>query len=527
LGMSRRPNPYDEGLVLTAAMRVAAGQIPHRDFYANYGPAQFYLLAGLFRMFGESLLIERLFDSFIKAMLVAALYAIVLSYCRKSIAAVTSVVALLWLCYLNNLSGTPVIPVSLLNLVGLTLILPIFLRGVSTRRMLSAGAVAGVAALFRYDTGIALLGIQACVVAIASYFKGTPRALQNFASSFWPCLLGFAAVTSPFALYYLSVAPLHPLVYDIVLYPSQYYHHGRNLPFPGISRRALENLEVYLPLAAIGLSLYVGVTSALRARGAHTAGSHRSAEEQRVFGFLVTFALLALAMYLKGFVRITVDQMFLTIAPTLLLIAVLFQHRLPLPRLLRASILGLVGLSVLAVTWATIHKVKELYLTHLSIPEALVMPAGKMSPERQEWCKTKNPLTWGICFLPDDDRIHVIEFIDSHTAPDERLYLGLDKHERIFANDNITYFAAQRLPATMWSHFDPGLQNSRGTQTEMIHELDVNAPPYIVLDSEFDTMHEPNDSSRSSGVTLLDDYIRNDYRPIQTFGRMSIWQRIK
>ena len=57
VGMYRRAGVYDEGLALTAAMRVAAGQIPHRDFYANYGPAEFYILAGLFKVFGQSLLI--------------------------------------------------------------------------------------------------------------------------------------------------------------------------------------------------------------------------------------------------------------------------------------------------------------------------------------------------------------------------------------------------------------------------------------------------------------------------------------
>ena len=39
-------------------------------------------------------------------------------------------------------------------------------------------------------------------------------------------------------------------------------------------------------------------------------------------------------------------------------------------------------------------------------------------------------------------------------------------------------------------------------------------------------MNEPNDSSRSSGVTLLDEYIHKNYQYTQTFGRMSIWQRI-
>jgi hypothetical protein len=54
----------------------------------------------------------------------------------------------------------------------------------------------------------------------------------------------------------------------------------------------------------------------------------------------------------------------------------------------------------------------------------------------------------------------------------------------------------------------------------------VNAPPYIVLDSEFDSMREPNDSSKSTGVTLLDEYLRKKYRRAETFGEMSVWQRV-
>jgi Dolichyl-phosphate-mannose-protein mannosyltransferase len=518
LGMSRRPNPYDEGLVLTAAMRVASGQIPHRDFYANYGPGQFYVLAGLFRVFGESLLVERLFDAFIKALLVASLFAVTLSYCRKRVAGVTALVALLWLVCANSVIGTPVIPVALLNLVGLTLILPVFQQNASTRRMLAAGAIAGMAALFRYDTGIALFAIQACVVGFAIYLKDTPRSLHSFLSNFWPCLVGFAAVTLPFAFYYLSVAPLHPIVYDIFLYPGKYYHRGRNLPFPRVSRVSLELLEVYLPLAAIGISFYIVI------RQRTSAGNDRAL---RLLGFLLTFALLALAMYFKGYVRIMIDQMLLCIIPTLLLTAVLFEHRSSFRPLSRAGVVVLAGLSLLAVSSATFHRVKELHLTHISVVEWILTPAGKVSPEHREWCATRNPLTRGFCFLPDDDRIRVIDFIDSHTAPDQRLYLGLTNHSRIFVNDNITYFATQRLPATMWSHFDPGLQNSYDTQIEMARELNLTAPPYIVLDSEYDAVREPNESSRSTGVTLLDDYIRNNYRPVEHFARMTIWQRVE
>jgi hypothetical protein len=527
--MSRRPNIYDEGLVLTAAMRVAAGQIPHRDFYANYGPAQFYILAGLFKVFGEALLVERLFDLLIKALTVTCVYAITSSYCRRSIAAYTSIVSLLWLVGLNAYSGSPVIPVSLLNLIGSALILPVFLRSVSIRRMCAAGAVAGAAALFRYDTGVALLGVQACAIAIAIYLRveGMSNRVRTFAYSFWPYLVGFAVVTLPPALYYLSVAPLHPVVYDIILYPRHYYYRSRNLPFPVISLRELDYLGIYLPIVVAVISLYALMRSRLRARGNDASSFQVAPEGRRWHGFLVTFGLLLLVMYLKGFVRVGLFQLYLAIIPSLLLMAVLFQHRSSFPGPVRFTVTCLMSLSLLAAAWSTLHEVRFLYLRHLSVPERMLSSALRASPEAQTaWCNGTNALTKGFCFLPEDDRVRTIEFIDSHTTPEQRLYVGTTKHDRIYANDNLIYFATQRLPATMWSHFDPGLQNSYGIQTQMIHELEVNAPPYIVLDSEYDLLREPNDSAKSTGVTLLDDYIHNKYQHIKTFGNLSVWQGI-
>jgi hypothetical protein len=47
-----------------------------------------------------------------------------------------------------------------------------------------------------------------------------------------------------------------------------------------------------------------------------------------------------------------------------------------------------------------------------------------------------------------------------------------------------------------------------------------------MLDGEWDNKREPNDSSISSGVTLLDDYLHKTYRPVTSFGILSIYQRI-
>ena len=61
---------------------------------------------------------------------------------------------------------------------------------------------------------------------------------------------------------------------------------------------------------------------------------------------------------------------------------------------------------------------KFLYLQHLSVLERMVsVSRGTSSDSQTTWCKIANPLTKGFCFLPEDDRIQTIEFIDSHTRP--------------------------------------------------------------------------------------------------------------
>jgi hypothetical protein len=523
-GMSRHPIVYDEGLILTAAMRVAAGQVPHRDFYANYGPAQFYLIAGLFKVFGETVLIERVFDYFLKALVLTSVFALASAYCRRSIAACIAIITGMWLFGLNG-SGSTIIPVSLLNLIASALILPVFTGRISTRRMLSAGAVAGVATLFRYDTGVALLGIHGCAVAIAIYLQNRSAGIRTIASTFWPYLVGFAAVTLPPAFYYLSVAPVQPIIHDIIL-QSRYYHRGRNLPFPKIHFIGLENLEIYLPIAVIAISFYIAARRSLTRDSEEVSAQNRS-REQGWLGFLLTFALLALVMYFKGLVRVSIAEMYLSFLPSLLLLAVLLEHRSIFHGFMRASIFCILGLSVIAASWSALHVIKLLYLKHLSIPEWIFSSSrGPLAATNATWCKIANPLTKGICFLPEDERIQAIEFIDSHTRPDQKLYVGLTRHDIVFVNDNILYFATQRLPATKWSHFDPFLQNRYDIQAQMVHELEVNSPPYVVLDSEWESVHEPNESAVSSGVTLLDDYLHQKYQYTKSFGSLSIWQRI-
>ena len=531
LGMHRYPDVYDEGLLLTGAMRVAAGQIPHRDFYAIYGPADFFVPAMFFKIFGQSLLVDRLLNLFVEGLTVATTFALASFYCRRSIAIGTAIVALLWLDGLNTYICSAVFPVALLNLASCALLLPLFSHTITKKRLLAAGLLAGLSTLYRYDTGAAILGIQICVLAIASFIQSnsSKRKVQRFLSFLWPYLSGFALLTVPALIYFLSVSPFHPLLLDVVLLQSRNYQRGRSLPFPGLHLKTLDVLAVYLPILVITLCVYV-----LRVRGLKPApidpeDSASSSEEMEWRGLLLTFSLLAFVMFFKGYVRVGTLPMFTSLLPSMVLTGILFEHRRELPRagrvLLNFICCFFVFTAFCSIARSTIHILKE-----GSIPGRIIRSlAGGDRADRSGdnvWCKLSSPLMRGFCFSTDQGRRLAIEFIDAHTDPNQRLFVGTTRHDKIYINDNLFYFAAQRLPATMWSHFDPGLQNSEGTQLAMIQELEETGPPYIVLDSEFDTVTEPNDSAKSSGVHLLDDFIHSRYHLVQTFDEMSVWQRI-
>ena len=276
----------------------------------------------------------------------------------------------------------------------------------------------------------------------------------------------------------------------------------------------------------VGISFYAVVTGFLKMRD-HEASAQSKSEEQQRYGFLVAFGLLTFAMYFKGFIRISVVQMYLAIIPSLLLTAALFQARSTFARPIRILILCVVALSLLAPARCSLREIRELRDQQTSLPANLWSSArGTRSPIRTAWCNIASAATRGLCFIPEDNRIQIIEFIDSHTRPDQKLFVGLTHHDRVFANDNLIYFASQRLPAIKWTEFDPDLQNRYDIQAQMVQELEANVPPYVLLDSEFDHVHEPNDSSRSSGVTLLDEYLQKNYQYTQTFGQMFLWQRI-
>src|ERR1700688_1223171 len=76
----------DEGIVLQGAERILHGEVPYRDFFSFYTPGSFYLLAGLFKVFGDSFIVARTSIATVGAGLSVVTYLLARRVCSRQIA---------------------------------------------------------------------------------------------------------------------------------------------------------------------------------------------------------------------------------------------------------------------------------------------------------------------------------------------------------------------------------------------------------------------------------------------------------
>src|SRR5438067_12684026 len=83
----------DEGIVLQGAERILAGQVPYRDFFSFYTPGSFYLVAWLFRIFGDSFIVARISLAVVGAVCSVVTYVLARRVCSRGIALFAAVLA--------------------------------------------------------------------------------------------------------------------------------------------------------------------------------------------------------------------------------------------------------------------------------------------------------------------------------------------------------------------------------------------------------------------------------------------------
>ncbi|HEY8582894.1 MAG TPA: glycosyltransferase 87 family protein [Capillimicrobium sp.] len=444
----REIGPHDEGLMLQAASRIADGQWPYRDFWWNYGPGQPLLLAGVEKLFGESLLWWRLLRTALDAVVAVLAYALV----RRAAPEAPRWLALLaWLAVAAAMAfptGPGPNPVAL-ALVGGALLL------VRDRPAL-AGALCGAAVAFRPEIGGA--------GALALLALGGGRRS-----------LGWAVGTAVVALLPFFVVAPGDMLDDTVGFLG--IQRLQRLPFPlsydgGLDPNKL--LEFYLPLLLVLGTAAWAVWAALRRP---------------------RWALAAAPLLLVGLLYLLGRPDEFHLVPLSVALAV-------------AAAVGAAGEGRSAPwRWCLIAIVAVIALHGVERRAGQLVRAPALAD-------VPSPVADGVQTSPADAAAlaRLLPRIHELTPGGEPILVAPPRFDKVSVGDPLLYVLAQRPNSTRYDVMQPGVVTTEEVQREIVADLRRSRPPVLVrwLDPR-GRPDEPNDSSVSSGVTLLDDELRRMY----------------
>ena len=582
--MPRDLDVFDEGIIFSGAMRVLAGEVIHRDFYSLYGPAQYYIVAGILKLSDHGFFFARLYDLIVRVGILTTMFFILGQQCTNAVALAFTFIAGVWMVAIGKYLF-PIFPCILLSLIASYLTVRVSTGKATFSRMMGVGALSGMTALFRYESGaFLLLANILATLAIAVLFEAPERRLRQCVLRMVAFGAGALVVFAPAAIAFLLVAPIGAFTADLIDYPLKYYAKTRGLPFPGFRAIGTEAV-VYLPFLGAALAggefvrqlvrwpspgssepvrpelpylLILGAAASLMLLkglvpfpgfgaisteavvylpflGAALAGvefvrqlvlrpSPGSSEPVRPeLPYLLSFGATASLMLLKGLVRVSPIHMMMAILPALVVLAVLvdlWERR-------GRAIARIAAVTVfVAAVLPTFDAARDFVILNLhgidhSVAGWLLETSGLVQNSSNGTACDTIP-TSGFARLPPDDA-RVATYLAVNTQPGERILVALDRTDKIVVNAVSIYYAAGRLPGTHWSEFDPGLQTRADIQTAIISDLQRFGVRWVVRDKTFDGINEPNESAHSSGVHLLDDYIDQHYRKVAIAGQIEIW----
>ena len=499
-------NPYDEGVRLYGADQVLSGHIPYYDFFAYYGPAQFYWPALLFKLFGTQIMVARLGTLVFICVAAVALFSI----CRHAR------LSLLWtsipIAALLAPLGTGDQLVACDPALSLILAAAASLTGAwgLPRNEFTAGSLLGLAATFRPDFG--LYGVVAGVAVSlwrsrsgsdAPHYSSLPG--NRLVGPLWHLgfLVGGIATTAvPFFGLLSSYGPRH-LIGALFVTPARlmpfrtlpyaYYElpylnawiSGRPVPPPALPDP--QTAVVFLtPLVGLLLSLRL-----LQRRERKQLPRQNEQIPTLLFTLITAGGLGIYALGRGDWYHVYPLHVFSALAVSLILGP-------------RATGPGLAGILFVLISVAGIAPGIALRIAlAVSSPSEVGVP---LSLPRSRGIAVNESMAWVGAAVRD-----IWRYGDG--GP---ILVGTPRHDRVHANAMILYFLAERPSGTYFQDMIPGLTTTRRVQEHIVADL-MNSHVRTVVISKATPPDEPNKSRLPSGVSVLDDYLRSEFsRVLQT-----------
>jgi hypothetical protein len=510
--------PMEEGFMLVFPERVLKGDLPNRDFLHLYGPGSLWALAGAYKVFGVSLLVERLFGFAQQMAIVAGVFLLARRWGRV---AALSCAAISCIIIMPPIGLTALAWVGAVGLGMLALDAALAASrapGTGRRRhrlLVTAGLLAGATLLFRLDLVVA---ITLAGVALFPLFSGRERRTL---------LLSLAAGLSPYLIHLATAGPGN-VVRGMILDPVVYLRGGRRLSIPpppghleGFLQRAGELRKLDWPLPTL-----------------------RSPTQLTLWFFVLLFAVAALVF--TGWRLVRADRT--SVRGRALFAAGLFSVGL-LPQAIQrtdsthfawVSCVPLALLPLACIEWSRLRfawpeRTRELVagalvlallvfvLPRFTVQQFADYTLQTFGKHREAYKIERN----GRVFYYGKRAVAealpgLIHDLDRASRPGDSLLVGTTDLRKTPYSDAFLYYLFPELkPATYYIEMDPGVANADDSKLAG----EVRKADFLVLSSVWNDWSEPNDS-RNFGSDVPNQIVRRDFCKLGDYqGQYELYER--
>jgi hypothetical protein len=488
-GLLRKQGPpMEEGFMLVFAEQFLHGMVPNRDFLHLYGPGGVWVLAGVFKVFGTSLLAERLVGLAQLLGIIFGVFVLVLRPWGRTLAVVGGTITALIILPpigLTALAWNGAVAFGLLGIAaGIGATSARTSRG-ANNLALASGALFGLAILYRPDLVLAVV-----LVAIFLLRRLTRAQRGRLA-------IAAGAVLSLF-LVQIAMAGFHNSVQGMIIDPIFNLRGGRRLPIPlrtsefdaflqgagehGALKWAIPRipapaqLTVWFFLLVFGVALLAVVAWWLHRR---EPTSLRSVTLVLVAAFSV--GILPQALQRPD----TTHVAWVSCVPFAFFPVILIEFwRARRPALRWRQLLALGIVPVVAFLYLVIPN-----YTLRDYADA----SGQTFGIHRNAYEIKND---GRNFYYGRRAVQVqlteiLHLADKISKPGQRLFVGSgDLRQTPYSDAFIYYMLPQLTPATYYIEMDPGVANASNSRLAK----DVASANIVILSRVWDKWVEPNDS---------------------------------
>jgi hypothetical protein len=512
-GMLRAQGPpMEEGFMLVFPERVLAGDVPNLDFLHLYGPGSLWVLAGVYKVFGTQLVVERLFALLQEIGIVLGIYGLA-RYWGRTLALLCGVISLVIIMPPIGLTALAWDGGVALGLLGLLAALQGRRRfrwdqAKGLRFALVGGIVSGFALLYRLDLVIAV-GLGLLVV-----WWGTERRFKLRLAS------GFAIGVAGY-LVHMAMAGPGNVIDGMVLQPVFDLRGGRKLPVPppwdhfdGFLQKSGAIMPGHWPLPALRVPAQLTVWFFALLASVLFLVIVAIWDMRRDRTRFRARILLAVALFSAGMVPQAMQRVdsahfaWVSCVPFAFVPVAVFELlRARVPRLSFRNTAFVSGFGVLVAMilvipqftgWAYTDYVAQTFGRHRVVFK--IEHDGRV-------------FYYGRAEVADAANELLAE-VDKWAEPGDRLFVGTtDLRKTPLSEAYLYYMLPDYPPATRYIEMDPGVANAKGSGMAS----DLKSANIAILSGAWNDWSEPNDS-RQLGSDASNQVLVKDFCLVRNFG---------